>query len=408
LKCKIVLVLITTLLFISSLTVFVLAQTDSTIWHDGMSYSSVAKMQEAGWTSEHIDGVRVGSGGVIIDGSVADTAIHYNGHLASGIYNWKVESRGRWIGGNHSAPDVSVNTQLHSYLFQADGWYSQFTFYHDGNKVWTSPKGTYTESKNTYETITLVKSNNQVNCYFNGQLEYTYTEEDTTASQLTGVAAVTPWRGATEYNYFSVSTAPSSDTPQSGNILSNPIVIGGVVTGVGVGVGAVVYYFVIAGGSSEAGSAGTGSAAAGSAGASSGGGDGSGSGSGGGSSGGSGNTGGGTLIHNHPPNPAGELAMGDIFNMSDISAQMQMQTQNQQQAQTIQTQMQTDNQQSQAERLKIQQDLQTQNFQIQQDVTVNKAKTQDKMFQNADNFIRAQNDPDAVADSGEGGGGGEA
>jgi hypothetical protein len=402
-KGKISVVLVTTLLFILSFTVFVSAQTDSTIWHDDMSYSSVAQMQAAGWASEHIDGVSIGSGGVIIDGSSSDTAIHFSS-LSSGVYNWKVESRGRWVSGSHSGPDVAASTEKHSYTFQADGWYSQFAFYHDGNKVWASQQGTYSESKNTYETVTLVKNNNQVNCYFNGQLEYTYTEDDTSAAQLVGVSAVCQWDGATEYNYFAVSTDTSSPsgTTQSDNILSNPVVIGGAVVGVGVGVSAAVYYFVIAGGNSAA-SAGSG---AGSAGAGAGGGDGSGSGSGGDSSGGSGNTGGGTLIHNHPPQSAGELAMGDISNMSDVSAQLQTMQNQQNNAQTIQTQMQADNQQNQADRWKIQQDLQPQNFQNPQDVTVNKTKTQDKAFQGMDQYIRSQNDPDAVADSGEGGGGG--
>ncbi|MGM9992347.1 MAG: hypothetical protein ACI376_05815 [Candidatus Bruticola sp.] len=60
-----------------------------------------------------------------------------------------------------------------------------------------------------------------------------------------------------------------------------------------------------------------------------------------------------------------------------------------QQAQTIYTQMQADAQKQQMERWKILQDTQTKIFEIQQDVTVNRAKTQDKMFGKWDEYIRS-------------------
>jgi hypothetical protein len=59
-------------------------------------------LQAAGWTSEHPEGVSFGSIGVILDQTHGDTAIHYNGHFASGIYDWKVEDQSRWVSGSHS------------------------------------------------------------------------------------------------------------------------------------------------------------------------------------------------------------------------------------------------------------------------------------------------------------------
>ena len=50
--------------------------------------------------------------------------------------------------------------------------------------------------------------------------------------------------------------------------------------------------------------------------------------------------------------------------------------------------MQADAQKSQMNRWKILQDTQTKIFEIQQDVTVNRAKTQDKMFGKWDEYIR--------------------
>ena len=75
--------------------------------------------------------------------------------------------------------------------------------------------------------------------------------------------------------------------------------------------------------------------------------------------------------------------------MANASAMTQMVTSDYQQAQTVQTQMMADQQKSQMRRWQIQQDTQTKIFEIQQDVTVNKAKTQDKMFNKWDQYIRS-------------------
>ncbi len=60
----------------------------------------------------------------------------------------------------------------------------------------------------------------------------------------------------------------------------------------------------------------------------------------------------------------------------------------QQNAMTIYTQTMAETQKQQMRRWQILQDTQTKIFEIQQDVTVNKAKTQDKMFQKWDDYIR--------------------
>ncbi len=387
-------------LFILSLTVLVSAQTDNTIWQDDMSYASVAQMQAAGWTVTHEDGVSFSGTAIVLDGTSQDTAIHYSQHFASGISDWKVEDKSRWTMGSHCGNLVTAVTDKHSYSFMADGWYGNYVFYRDGQKT---TFGSFQENKNTWFTLAIEKQGNQINMYYNGEIKSTYTETDTSASQLVGVDAVSPWKGGSEYDYFEVwqiGDTSTQETQQS--LLSNPIVIGGIIGGVCIGVGATVYYIFIAGGSSTAASAGTGSGGAGSAG-----GTGSGSGSDGGSSGGSGNTGGGTLIHNHPA-PQSELAAENVPNLTNTAAPSQpAPTQQQSDPQSILTQIQTDMQHNQIERLKIQSDLHTQTIEVPQDVTVNKAKTQDKAFQSMDQYLRSQNDPDAVADSGSGSGGSE-
>jgi len=74
--------------------------------------------------------------------------------------------------------------------------------------------------------------------------------------------------------------------------------------------------------------------------------------------------------------------------MQNIFAQTQMQQTDYQNAMTIAIQMQANAQKQQMERWKILQDTQTKIFEIQQDVTVNQAKTQDKLFNKWDEYIR--------------------
>jgi hypothetical protein len=423
------LVLLALTLFVLCLPLLVKAQADTVIWRDDMNYQSFDQLQAAGWTSEHATGVSFGSSGVILDQTHGDTAVHYTGHFSSGIYNWKVEDASRWISGDHCGNIISAITEKHNYAFSADGWYSCFAFYHDGGKVYTSDKGTFSESKGVALTLSMTKIDNKIYCYYNGELKYTYTESDSTPSQLVGVDAVSPWRGASEYDYFELSSASTPSAPTSDNILSNPIVIGGAIGGVGIGVGAAVYYFVIAGGSSAAGSASAGSSVAGAASGSGG------SGGGGGTEGGSGSNSGenitqpisdgsGPLVSNHP---IGELTMNttpitpipvnnspgmqqppSTQTTSDSIVNQMIQNNQQQQMDSIVNQMMQDNQQQQMERWKIQHDTQTKPFEIQQDVTQNKQKTADKASQNMDQYLRSSNDPDAVADSGGGSGGSEA
>ena len=158
----------------------------------------------------------------------------------------------------------------------ADGWYGNYVFYRDGQKT---TFGSFQESKNTWFTLAIEKQGNQINMYYNGEVKSTYTETDTATSQLIGVDAVSPWKGGSEYDYFEVWQIGDTSTQEAQeSLLSNPIVIGGIVGAVGVGVVGVLYFFVFGGGGAAAGSAAGGAGAAGSAGGGSGGGGGSGSG----------------------------------------------------------------------------------------------------------------------------------
>ena len=78
-----------------------------------------------------------------------------------------------------------------------------------------------------------------------------------------------------------------------------------------------------------------------------------------------------------------------MLGQANSVSQFQMFMSDFQQAQTIQTQIGADAQKQQMERWKILQDTQTKIFEVQQEVTVNKAKTQDKMFNKWDEYIRS-------------------
>ena len=74
--------------------------------------------------------------------------------------------------------------------------------------------------------------------------------------------------------------------------------------------------------------------------------------------------------------------------LSNAASMAQMAASDFQNAQTIYTQMQADAQKQEMSRWQILQDTQTKIFEIQQDVTVNKAQTQDKLFDKWDEYIR--------------------
>ena len=75
--------------------------------------------------------------------------------------------------------------------------------------------------------------------------------------------------------------------------------------------------------------------------------------------------------------------------LSTAASIYQMNANDFQNAQSIYTSVQADAQKQEMSRWKILQDTQTKIFEIQQDVTVNRAKTQDKMFGKWDEYIRS-------------------
>ncbi len=80
--------------------------------------------------------------------------------------------------------------------------------------------------------------------------------------------------------------------------------------------------------------------------------------------------------------------MSILSSLSSVASLAQMQANDVQNAQTIYTEMQAQAQKSEMGRWKILSDTQTKIFEMQQEATVNKAKSQDKMFNKWDEYIR--------------------
>jgi outer membrane protein assembly factor BamB len=207
-------VFLAVMVFVFSLVSVVLAQTDTSIWRDDMNYSSFDQLQAAGWSSLLRTGIGFSGTGVILDGTQGDNTISYSNRFPSGIYDWKVEARSKWTLGSHSGINIGAVTEKHTYHFLADGWYSEFAFYRDGQKILRF--NNYQEKSNEWITLRMEKHGNQIDMYFNDQLQNSYTETDKTPSQLIGYTTNSPWQGGAEYDYFQVWSTSPITTPQTG------------------------------------------------------------------------------------------------------------------------------------------------------------------------------------------------
>jgi outer membrane protein assembly factor BamB len=206
---------LTVMLFVFSFVGVVKAQNYTSVWRDDMNYSSFTQFQAAGWSSLNPTGVSFSGTGVILDGTQGDNTISYSNKFPSGIYDWKVEARSKWTLGSHSGINIGAVTEKHTYHFLADGWYSEFAFYRDGQKILRF--NNYQEISNEWITLRMEKHGDQIVMYFNDQLQNSYTETDTTPSQLIGYTTNSPWQGGAEFEYFQVwSTSLIAVTPQPG------------------------------------------------------------------------------------------------------------------------------------------------------------------------------------------------
>ena len=179
------------------------AQAATLPWRDDFDYNTLDEMKAAGWTLSREEKISVGGGVVTLDNDGAQgSAIHYTKGFASGVYDFKVETRSRWVGRTYGHNGNSyVYTQRHHYSFWGDGYYHEYAFQRDDN-WWFF--GDYTPIMNAWTTFTLEKKGNTFYMYQDGELKYTYVESDDAPDEIVRVDISCGWISTMQYDYISV------------------------------------------------------------------------------------------------------------------------------------------------------------------------------------------------------------
>ena len=188
-------------------------------WRDEFDYNTKEEMKSAGWILDEEVRISVGGGLLTLDNDgVHGCGVKYMGHFLSGVNDFRVEAKSKWIGRSYGSRVFYVWTQRHRYGWQADGYYPEYAFirYSDG---WSGSDdkvlrfGGYEPAINEWATMALEKRGNTFYMYQDGQLKNTYTEADSAPDELVGVSISGCWLSTVQYDYISVTmlTAPQPD-----------------------------------------------------------------------------------------------------------------------------------------------------------------------------------------------------
>jgi len=177
---------------------------ETVLFRDDFDYETLEELENAGWEIGNEAYTSVGGGYVVLDNDGAvGTSITYR-NFSSGIYEWKAESKGMWIGRSYGSLHITVQTERHVYSWWGDGYYPEFVFSRDGVKIFRFPG--YAPELNEWHTFTLERIGNTFYMYMNGTLQQTYTETDENPSALTDMHINSAWIGTTKYDYVSLTT----------------------------------------------------------------------------------------------------------------------------------------------------------------------------------------------------------
>ncbi len=186
-------------------TLLILTSTTESIeaiqWSTNFNYKDVEDMMENGWSIIRPDSVTLANPGVILSGVDATTcAIGVFNDVPQGIFDWKVDAIGSWMGGSgHSYVNIQVVTERHSYVWAADGGKGKYLFTRDGSVV-LSFDG-YQERMGVNIDMTMHRIGNTIALYSNSELIKNYVETDTQLSRVIGVAIQSPQDGKVKYAY---------------------------------------------------------------------------------------------------------------------------------------------------------------------------------------------------------------
>jgi outer membrane protein assembly factor BamB len=160
---------------------------DNKAWATDFDYPAIANMTAEGWALTNSEGINlVPGGGIILDSSKGVSEISYLQDIPAGIYDWKVDVTGMWLGGGHCGINEKLVTVRHTYLWAVDGEKSQYVFSRDGVEVFRV--NGYFEALNEKVTLTIERNGAYIGFYSNGKFIKSYNELDSQPSEVTGVS----------------------------------------------------------------------------------------------------------------------------------------------------------------------------------------------------------------------------
>ena len=196
-------------------------------FRDDFNYTSISQLQAAGWS---INSQAPSSSYTVASGALT---LLYNGSVGadvlwrgapSGIPNWSVSLRGRWIGNPVGSNALGVRTAGHSYSFLADGYYVPdplgqcgcvrtnpgFGIIDDGRGVARFPG--YSPELDTWHILRVDMVQGTLYTYFDGVLVGDFTEFDTSAgnTNLAGIEVGAPWFANVQVDWVQASDSPST------------------------------------------------------------------------------------------------------------------------------------------------------------------------------------------------------
>ena len=204
---KITVALMTLIVVFSVFSMFA-AQAVTLPWRDDFNYATKEEMEAAGWILSEEEWISVGGGVVTLDNDGAHgCGVKYLGHFPSGVYDFSVEAKSKWIGRAYGQRVFYVWTQRHLYGWYGDGYYPEYSFirYSDGwsgEDVKVLRFGGYAPVINEWATFTLEKKGNKFYMYEDGILKNTYTETDSAPDELVAVSISGGYISTVEYDYI--------------------------------------------------------------------------------------------------------------------------------------------------------------------------------------------------------------
>jgi len=199
-------------------------------WRDDFNYNTKDEMKVAGWSLEHEELINVGGGVLTLDddGSVMARSF-FRGHFAPGIYDFKVEAKGKWTGRVYGSLLLFVITERHNYMLHLDGYYPNYAFVRDRMED-EIRFGGYVPQFDTWLTMGFEKRGNTIVLYNDDNVVYTFIDPDGEPNGLVGVGIASGWISTNQYDHISVTEAEAPPPSVSISPLSASILVGQSVT----------------------------------------------------------------------------------------------------------------------------------------------------------------------------------